>query len=80
MLQQQSCLTSAAAAAAAAGPTAQSAVHQAAQQALQPCAQLLRRLRFERGQLLGRHVVQPLLRGMASGGGLGLLLRWCVQR
>jgi hypothetical protein len=46
---------------------------------VQPCVQLLRRVRRERVRSLGRHVVRPLLRGLATGSGLGLMLRWCVQ-
>jgi hypothetical protein len=54
-------------------------VQQALQQAAQPCVQLQRRLRGSRLRLL-RVIVRPLIRGMAGGGTVGLVLRWCVKR
>jgi hypothetical protein len=75
VLQQHSSL---AAAAAAAGLAVQLPVQQAVQEAAQPCVQLQRRLRGDRLRPLGV-IVRPLVRSMAAGSSLGLVLRWCVN-
>jgi hypothetical protein len=77
VLQHHSSLADAAAA--AAGPAAQLPVQQALQQAAQPCVQLQRRLRGDRVRSLGGLIVRPLVRSMAVGSSLGLVLRWCVR-
>jgi hypothetical protein len=74
--QHTSCLTHTTAAAAAA---ARREMRQVLQQAVQPCVQLQRRLRGARLRLAGQHVLRPLLRGVATGSGLGLLLSWGLR-
>ncbi|KAF6253125.1 hypothetical protein COO60DRAFT_1549046 [Scenedesmus sp. NREL 46B-D3] len=67
-------------AAAAAQLAVQLPVRLALRQAARPCVLLQRRLRGAWLRSLGGLVARPLLSGMAAGSGLGLVVRWCVQR